>query len=99
MSFLIVTSLIVFIDSISSIAIVGVMRGGGDTKYSMYVDVLTLWLLSIPLGLIGGLVLHLPALITYILLRIDVPIKAILCYLRMKSGKWVHNVTRGEIPQ
>lgn len=99
MSFLIVTSLIVFIDSISTIAIVGVMRGGGDTKYSMYVDVLTLWLLSIPLGLIGGLVLHLPALITYILLRIDVPIKAILCYLRMKSGKWVHNVTREEISQ
>ena len=94
MDFLIVTSCIVFVDSVSTIAICGVLRGGGDTRYSMLVDVLTLWLISLPLGFLGGFVFEWAPLVVYVLLRSDVLFKAILCFKRIVSNKWVHLVTR-----
>ncbi|MBQ9942260.1 MAG: MATE family efflux transporter [Christensenellaceae bacterium] len=98
MSFLIVTSCIVFVDSVSTLAIVGVLRGGGDTRYSMLVDVLTLWLLSIPAGMLAGLVFKWDPILVYVILRSDVLLKAILCFRRVVSNKWVHSVTRDLSP-
>ena len=41
--------------------VVGVLRGGGDTRMGFLLDCGTLWLTSIPLGFFTGLVLHWPA--------------------------------------
>lgn len=49
----------------------GVLRGGGDTKFLMIADVLFLWVASIPLGYLSGLVWMLSPFFVYICLRID----------------------------
>lgn len=94
LDFLTIASIAVFIDSVSAIGIVGILRGGGDTRFSMCVDVLTLWLFSVPLGAILGLVLGLDPVIVYAALRSDVIIKSAFCLYRILSNKWVHDVTR-----
>ena len=73
--------------------IVGILRGGGDTRTAFVYDCGALWLVSIPMGILAGLVLHLPVPLVYVCLKLDSPIKAFLSLLRIRSGKWIRNVT------
>lgn len=67
----------------------GVLRGGGDTKFLLVADILFLWVASIPLGILVGLVFGGPAWLTIICLRIDWVIKSIWCAKRLNNGKWI----------
>lgn len=49
-----------------------------------------MWLVSIPLGGVGGLLLGWPAWLTILALRVDYVIKSVWCISRLKSGKWIH---------
>jgi Na+-driven multidrug efflux pump len=88
--------IIVFFQAVQSVMTKGVLRGGGDTKFLMMADILFMWLISIPLGGIGGLVLHWPAWLTMLCLRIDYVIKSVWCVARLLSGKWIHEAVRHE---
>lgn len=79
--------------SVSMMLTKGVLRAGGDTRFLMLADVLFLWVVSIPLGILGGLVLHLPAFLVFLCLKIDEVIKAIWCARRLLGGRWIRNVT------
>ena len=74
---------------VGSVLTKGVLRAGGDTKFLMIGDVLFLWVASVPLGALAGLVLHLPAFWIYFFLKIDHLLKSILCFWRLSSGKWM----------
>lgn len=83
---------IVIFQSMNSILTKGVLRGGGDTRFLMAADILFLWVASIPLGALAGLVWHLPAFWIYTFLKIDQIIKAVWCVFRLKSQKWIKKV-------
>ena len=85
-------SIIVLFQSSNSIMTKGVLRGGGDTKMLMFTDNAFLWIVSIPLGIIAGFVLHLPAFFIYMALKFDQIIKAVWCVFRLKSGKWIKKI-------
>lgn len=91
-------AVIVFFQCIQSVMTKGVLRGGGDTKFLMKADILFMWLVSIPLGCIGGLVLGWPAWLTILCLRIDYVIKSVWCVTRLKSGKWIRSVEDASLP-
>lgn len=78
--------------AIQSVMTKGVLRGGGDTKFLLKADILFLWIASIPLGILAGLVLHAPGWITVIFLKIDYVMKSVWCITRLRSGKWIKNV-------
>lgn len=84
--------IIVIFQSMSSILTKGVLRAGGDTKFLMIGDILFLWIASVPLGALAGLVLHLPAFWIYTFLKIDQIIKCVWCYFRLRSGKWLKKI-------
>ncbi len=86
---------IVVFQSTNSIMTKGVLRGGGDTKFLMVADILYLWILSIPLGYLAGLVFHVPAFWIYICLKIDQVVKAIWCLFRLRSRKWIKTISSG----
>lgn len=81
---------IVFFQSLQSVMTKGVLRGGGDTRFLMKADILFMWLVSLPLGAVGGLLLHWPGWLTMMALRADFAIKSIWCVGRLHSGKWIH---------
>ena len=78
---------------INSMMTKGVLRGGGDTKFLMMADVMFLWLASIPLGYITGVVLHWSSFWTYFFLKIDEIIKCFWCVWRLKSEKWIKRIS------
>ena len=84
--------IIVIFQSMSSILTKGVLRAGGDTKFLMAGDILFLWVASIPLGYLAGLVFHWPAFWIYTFLKIDQIIKCIWCFFRLRSGKWMKKI-------
>ena len=84
--------IIMIFQSVSSILTKGVLRAGGDTKFLMIGDILFLWIASVPLGALAGLVLHLPSFWIYFFLKIDQIIKCIWCYFRLRSGKWLKKI-------
>ena len=85
-------SIIVIFQATNSIMTKGVLRGGGDTKMLMLADNIFLWVASVPLGIIAGLVLHLPAFWIYFALKIDQVLKAFWCVVRLRSGKWIKKI-------
>ena len=86
--------IIMIFQSVSSILTKGVLRAGGDTKFLMIGDILFLWIASVPLGALSGLVLHLPPFWIYFFLKIDQIIKCVWCYFRLRSGKWLKKINQ-----
>ncbi|MBO4717381.1 MAG: MATE family efflux transporter [Spirochaetales bacterium] len=87
-----VIALILVFQAVQSVLTKGVLRGGGDTRFCMVADVIFLWVLSIPLGYVCGLVLHTRPFITYLALKSDFIMKSALCIFRLLSGKWIKRV-------
>lgn len=71
----------------------GVLRGGGDTRYLMVVDVIFLWCVSVPFGALAGLVWDLPVFWVYLLLRADPMLKTFFGTYRLYSKKWINIVS------
>lgn len=71
----------------------GILRGGGDTKFLLFADVMFLWILSIPLGMVAAFVFKLSPAFIYICLKFDEIIKSIWCTIRMFGNKWIKDVT------
>lgn len=78
----------------NSTMVVGVFRAGGDTKFGLFIDGVTLWGCSILFGALAAFVWKLPVPIVYMIIMSDEVIKIPLCTIRYKSYKWVRNVTR-----
>lgn len=74
--------------------VVGVFRAGGDTKFGLVIDVLSMWGGSLLLGFLSAFVFKWPVAITYMLLMSDELIKIPLTFYRYRSMKWLKNVTR-----
>lgn len=75
------------------INIVGILRGGGDTKFSMYLEMGAIWLLGVPSAFLGGLVWKLPIYTVYALTMIEELCKVLIGIHRIVSRKWIHNLT------
>lgn len=75
--------------------LMGPLRGGGDAKFVMIADIIFMWLISIPLGLVGGLILSWPVWIVFIILRSDSFFKTVLVFWRIAGDKWLKDVTKG----
>ena len=89
-------SLIIIFRATNSIMTKGVLRGGGDTKMLMITDNVFLWVLSLPLGILAGFVLHWSAFWIYVCLNSADVVKTIWCVFRLKSEKWIKKISTGK---
>lgn len=85
-------SVMMVFQTVQSVLTKGVLRGGGDTRFLMLADILFLWLASIPLGYLCGLMWHLSPFWIYAALKIDWVIKSVWCIFRLRSKKWIRVV-------
>ncbi|MBO6219638.1 MAG: MATE family efflux transporter [Treponema sp.] len=73
--------------------IVGVCRSGGDTIFASIIDNGWMWLIAIPLGCLATFVWRQPAWVILFCLESEQVLKTICGLWRVKSGKWLHNIT------
>ena len=82
--------------SFSSTMAVGVLRGGGDVNASLVIDNVPLWFGTLPLMCLLGLVLKVSNEVFCLCLMIEYILKTPLGLIRLRSGKWIHDITRIE---
>jgi len=73
-------------------AVVGVLRGGGDTTFAAIIDAGSVWFIGVPLAFIGALIFELPIYYLYALVTLEELAKVIILTPRMLSKKWIKNV-------
>lgn len=74
------------------INIVGILRSGGDTKFSLFIDTAGIWFIALPLSALGGLVWGLPLYMVYIFISFEEVFKFVLGVRRFISKKWINNL-------
>lgn len=74
--------------------VIGILRAGGDTTFCMVGETLAVWLVSVPLVLLGGLVLKWNIYALYALGCVCEIIKLIIFHIRVVRGKWIKAIDK-----
>ena len=96
---LVVCSYYVIGKAINMTVISGIFPSGGDSKFGLYCDAVTMWAVVVPIGLVCAFVLDLPVTLVYIIINVDEIIKLPAVYLNYKKYRWVKNLTKTEVNQ
>ena len=80
--------------SINTVLICGIFRAGGDSKFGFVADIINMWCVSVPLGLLAAFVFKLSPLWVYFILFLDEFEKMpFVIHHYFKKG-WLRNITR-----
>lgn len=93
---ILIASIGLSIRALNCINIVGVLRSGGDTLYSLLLDVGSMWLVGVPLVGLAVTVFHWPIEIVYGLTLVDEVLKIAIGMPHFKTRKWIHVLTTNE---
>lgn len=95
---LIVSSYYVIGKAMNMTVISGIFPAGGDSKFGFKCDTITMWCVTVPIGLISAFILKLPAATVYVLINIDEIVKLPAVYRHYKKYLWLNNLTKTEEP-
>ncbi len=70
----------------------GILRGGGDTKFLIFGDTIATYIM-VPFGVLVAFVFDSPIWLIYLVLKLDMVGRFIVCFARFRSKKWIRNVT------
>ena len=93
----IVVTVFILIKTFNCVSIVGIFRGGGDTKTGMIIDIGSMYIFGIPLGFIAMYFLKLDVWFVYMFLISDELFKLPVVIYMVKSRKWIRNITRDKL--
>lgn len=91
---IIITGLYAPLRNANLVQMVGTLRNGGDTKFSLYLDLAGVWLVALPFGALFGLVFKCNILVVHALMLSEEVVKFIIVSRRVFKGKWVKNLVR-----
>lgn len=83
-------------EGVNTCLICGCFRGGGDTKFGLYMDIVMMWGVAIPVMVIAAYVLKLPPIWVYFVMTLDEMEKMPIIFAHYFKFKWMKNITRNE---
>ena len=72
----------------------GIIQSSGDTKFSMCVNLVSIWCIVMPLSFCAAFVWKLPVEMVVLAVQSDQFFKGIPVFLRFRSYKWIHRLTK-----
>jgi MATE family, multidrug efflux pump len=72
--------------------VVGILRAGGDTRFSLFLDGFIIWIVGVPTAYLGANVFHLPVYLVYLCAMSEEAVKWVLGMSRYRSRKWINNL-------
>ena len=88
-----IISFIFIVRFLGMVIIVGILRGSGDARSSLIIEGSTMWFIGVPLTIMGAFLFKLPVHLVYALAILEEVAKLILGLIRLKSRKWIINIT------
>jgi len=72
----------------------GIVRGGGNTRFVFYNDLVFQWGIVLPISLLGAFVWKLSPVVVFFFLKSDQLTKCLIALWQVNSYRWVKKVTR-----
>jgi len=94
---MLISSYYIIGQTMNTLWIAGIFRSGGNTKFGMICDTVTMWCIAVPIGFIAAFVFKWPPMVVYFVLCLDEFWKIPVVYRYYKSYKWINNITKDEI--
>ena len=73
--------------------IAGIFCAGGDSRFGFFCDLITIWCITVPLGLLGAFVFDLPVVAVYLIVNSDELLKLPAVWRRYHKYYWLRNLT------
>ena len=93
-SFLTVLSVTVIGTSYQVAVLTGIVRGGGDTRFVFFNDLIFMWLIVLPASAAAAFWLELSPVWVFICLKADQVLKCAVAFVKVNFGKYIHKLTR-----
>jgi Na+-driven multidrug efflux pump len=90
---LIILASLIWLRACNSTMVVGILRSGGDTLFSFFLDGLIIWGVGVPMAFFTAFVLELPIQWVYLAVMSEEFLKWALGLWRYFSRKWIHDLT------
>jgi Na+-driven multidrug efflux pump len=89
---LIIVSIFLAIRTNNMTIVVGILRAGGDTRFSLFIDGIIIWLVGVPMAALGAFVFHFPVYFVYLCAMSEELTKWLIGMNRYFSRKWINNL-------
>jgi len=70
----------------------GVVRGGGDTKFVLYNDMIFMWGIVLPVAMLAAVVWNLPAWVGFFSLKSDQLMKCAVAVVKINRNRWIRQI-------
>lgn len=96
-SFMVILSVTIVGTAYQVSCLTGIVRGGGNTRFVLYNDLVFMWSIVLPISLMAAFVFHWPAVWVFFCLKSDQLTKCAVAAWQVNSYRWVKKVTREEL--
>lgn len=73
---------------------IGIIQGGGDTRFVMTMNLISIWVIVIPLSFLTAFIWHWPVEWVVLVIQSDQIFKALPTFIRFRSYKWIRKLAR-----
>lgn len=72
----------------------GIIRGGGDPAFVAKLNLVSIWLIVLPVSFLAAFVFKASPLVVVCCLNADQVFKCVPTFIKVNYGKWIYNLTR-----
>ncbi len=94
--FLTILSITVVGTAYQTSCLTGIVRGGGDTKFVFYNDLVHMWGIILPVSFLAAFVFHWSPAAVFFCLKADQLLKCVIAVWEVNSYRWVRKLTRSQ---
>lgn len=80
--------------SFNATTIAGIFPAGGDSKFGLICDAVTMWFFAVPIGFFAAFCLNLPVVAVFLIINLDEVVKVPAAVIHYKKYGWLRNITR-----
>ncbi|PMH41380.1 MATE family efflux transporter [Vibrio sp. 10N.286.49.B3] len=84
---------IIWLRMLNMIIINGILRAGGDNQFCLKMDIISMWMVGVPITALGAFFFGLEFHQVYLLLAVEEIVKFSLCFHRYLKRHWMNNLT------
>ena len=89
-----ILALFLWVRACNAVIVVGILRSGGDTRFSFFLDGVIIWVVGVPMAMLGAFVLDLPVYWVYLMIMSEEVLKWTLGMRRYFSRKWINDLAQ-----
>lgn len=94
LQFMTVLSVTVVGTSYQVAVLTGIVRGGGDTRFVFFNDMIFMWGIVLPCSAAAAFIFKLPPVVVFFCLKADQILKCFVAVIKVNFGSWIRTLTR-----